>query len=112
VKIIPTKIVVLVIFIILFTNLNNYAQENYIDIVIPEEMETTTTLKRYRLAANTLSNSTVKINGKKVKVYPSGAFVDLMTLSMGENKFEIESLNKGRKVTKNFVIINFDGAVR
>ncbi|MCB9260716.1 MAG: N-acetylmuramoyl-L-alanine amidase [Ignavibacteriales bacterium] len=88
-----------------------YGQKNYVSIVVPEEKETTTTLSRYRLAANTLPNSSVEINGEKLKVYPSGAFVDLMKLQMGENKFEIESINNGEKVTETFIIIREDDKV-
>jgi N-acetylmuramoyl-L-alanine amidase len=99
------KIFSLLIFILIITSNLIYSQNNYISIVVPEEKETTTTLSRYRLAANTLPNSTVEINGKKLKVYPSGAFVDLMNLKMGENKFEIVSINKGEKITEAFIII-------
>ncbi|MCW8848409.1 MAG: N-acetylmuramoyl-L-alanine amidase, partial [Melioribacteraceae bacterium] len=50
-------------------------------------------------------NSTVKLNGKKLKVYSSGAFVDLMKLDEGVNKFEIESENNGNSVKEKFTII-------
>lgn len=99
------KIFSLSIFILIITSNVIFSQNNYISIVVPEEKETTTTLSRYRLAANTLPNSSVEINGKKLKVYTSGAFVDLMNLKIGENKFEIVSINKGEKVTETFVII-------
>ncbi len=94
---------VLVVFYLIARSL--IAQENYISIIIPEEKEITTPLSKFRLAANTLPNSKVKINGKKLKVYSSGVFVDLMKLDIGENNFEIESVNKGRKVTETFTII-------
>ena len=81
-----------------------FAQKNYISIVVPEERETTTKLSRYRLAANTLPNSSIKLNGKKLKVYSSGAFVELMNLEYGLNEFEIESDNNGIEVTEKFNI--------
>lgn len=103
------KNIPIIVFCILFFSIANlFAQKNYIQIVIPEERETITKLSKYRLAANTLPNSTVKINGKKLRVYPSGAFVDLMKLEIGENNFEIESTNKGVTVTEKLKIIRED----
>lgn len=97
----------LIVLLFLFSNLT-FGQQNYISVVIPEKKETVTTFSKYRLAANTLADSKVNINGKKLKVYPSGAFVDLMNLEIGENEFEIESNYKGDKVTHKFVIIRED----
>jgi N-acetylmuramoyl-L-alanine amidase len=101
-----TPILIAILFLLICNNL--YAQKNYISIVVPEENVITTNLSKYRLAANTLPNSTVKLNGKKLKVYKSGAFVDLMKLEIGENQFEIESTNKGKKVTETFSITRED----
>lgn len=98
------KIMVYLLVIFLFFTVKISAQENYISIIIPEEKETTTTLSKYRLAANTLPNSNVKLNGKKLKVYSSGAVVDLMKLEIGVNEFELESVSKGVKVTETFSI--------
>ena len=92
-----------IILVVIISNIV-IGQKNYISIVVPEEKETITSLSRYRLAANTLPNSTVKLNGKKLKVYSSGAFVDLMRLAEGVNKFEIESENNGISVTEKFTI--------
>ena len=80
------------------------AQDNYINIIVPEDRETTTTLTKYRLAANTLPKSSVELNGKKLKVYSSGAVVDLMKLEIGVNEFELESIHNGVKVTEKFII--------
>ncbi len=98
------KIMVYLLVIFLFFTVKISAQENYISIIIPEKKETTTTLSKYRLAANTLPNSNVKLNGKKLKVYSSGAVVDLMKLEIGVNEFELESVSKGVKVTETFSI--------
>ena len=76
--------------------------------MIPEDEETVTDLKRYRLAANTLPEASVTINGKKLRVYNSCAFVDLMSLDIGENIFEIESTYKGQNVKEKFKIIRED----
>ena len=94
------------LIILLFIYDNTYlAQENYINIIIPEDKETITEFNRYRLSANTLPGSEVKLNGKKLRVYSSGAFVDLMDLRVGENIFKIESTNKGSTVEEEFIII-------
>ncbi len=98
-----------VFFVSIFILISSIAilgqKKNYISIVVPEKPLVTTSLSKYRLAANTLPGSTVKLNGKKLKVYPSGAFVDLMKLKIGENEFTIKSTNKGRTVTEKFIIV-------
>ena len=82
---------------------------NFIKIVIPSSDTITTALKKFRLAASTLPKSRVTMNGKKLKVYRSGAFVSLMKLDIGKNVFVIRSYGrKGKKVTKTFVIIRKD----
>lgn len=83
-----------------------YAQkENYISIIIPEKEITNTTLSKYRLAANTLPGSNVTINDENIKVYATGAFVNLMKLEIGENIFEVISTKDGKSVSKEFTII-------
>ncbi len=106
------KFYAIIVFLILFTVMyplqaqSKKAKKNYVKIVIPRSDTITTTLKRYRLAANTLPNSRVTMNGKKLKVYRSGVFVSLMKLDIGKNVFVIRSYGrKGKKVTKSFVII-------
>ena len=103
-KIISSKIL-LVLFLLfsIFVSFSS-AQNNYIEIIIPDKSESVTTLSRHRLAANTLPNSIVKINGKKLRVYSSGSFVDLMQLAVGENIFEIESIHDGDDIIKGELI--------
>jgi len=106
------KNILFINFIILFLSISLYGQKkNYISIVVPEKLNTTTTSSNYRLAANTLPKSSVEINGKKLKVYPSGAFVDLMKLEIGENEFIIKSKNKGKTVTEKFFISREDDEI-
>lgn len=102
-----------IIFFELIFSLVLFGQnENYINIIIPEEDSIITNLSKFRLAANTLPGSRVEINGKKLKVYSTGAFVDLMKLEIGENEFEIESVDKeGNRVTKSFVIFREDDKI-
>ncbi len=93
-------------FLLLAEFIKIYAQkENYISIIIPEKEITNTTLSKYRLAANTLPGSNVIINNENIKVYATGAFVNLMKLEIGENIFEVISTKDGKSVTKEFTII-------
>ncbi|MGC9093426.1 MAG: N-acetylmuramoyl-L-alanine amidase [Bacteroidota bacterium] len=81
-------------------------EANFILIVVPESDTTVTSSPRYRLSASTKPNSTVTINGKSLKVYPSGAFCDLMDLTVGENWFTITSRSEqGDTISKSFLII-------
>ncbi len=54
-------------------------------IVVPGSDTTSTTFSRHRIAANTNPENRAFINGKEIRVYPSGAFVGLVDLSSGEN---------------------------
>ncbi len=98
----------LFITLLFLSNTSLAQKQNYISVVVPEEKVTNTTYSRYRFAANTLPGSTVKINGEKYKVYPSGAFVGLLKLEMGDNVFEISSEFKDTNVTEEFTIIRED----
>jgi len=103
------NILFLVLLLSIFSFKIIYSQKsNYIQIVVPEEKFTTTTYSAYRLAANTLPGSSVTINGEKVKVYPSGAFVNLFRLDIGENVFKIKSVKNGVSATKEFTIFRVD----
>ncbi|MFV1883713.1 MAG: hypothetical protein ACMZ7B_04445, partial [Balneola sp.] len=50
----------------------------YLNIVIPEEDTVMYSFSRYRVAANTHPEARAFINGNEVKVYSSGAFVDII----------------------------------
>ncbi|MCB0751992.1 MAG: hypothetical protein KDC52_11000, partial [Ignavibacteriae bacterium] len=107
------KNIVFLALLSLLSIINLFAQkENYISIVVPEEEVTTTTYSRYRLAANTLPGSSVSINGENIKVYPSGAFVDLLKLNYGNNEFKIKSTKNGISVNKQFTIIREDKSLK
>jgi len=81
-------------------------KQNFIKIVIPSSDTITTELGKYRLAASTLPKSKVTMNGRKLRVYKSGAFVSLMKLDIGKNVFVVRSYGpRGKKLTKSFVII-------
>ncbi|HBZ37193.1 MAG TPA: hypothetical protein DEO59_01535, partial [Balneola sp.] len=50
----------------------------YLNIIIPEQDTVIYPFSRYRVAANTNPNAVAYINGKKVKVYSSGAFITMI----------------------------------
>jgi N-acetylmuramoyl-L-alanine amidase len=67
----------------------------HLHIVIPEEDSVRTDLSRYRISGNTHPEGTAFINGKPVRVYPSGAFVGLVNLAHGENVIRISVTSPG-----------------
>lgn len=79
---------------------------SFILLVVPESDTTTTATSVYRLSASTNPGRTVTINGESFKVYPSGAFVGLLDLEVGENLFTIISTDEtGKSASKSFFII-------
>ena len=60
-----------------------------LNIIIPASDTTSAALSRHRIAANTHPENRAFINGKEVTVHPSGAFVGLADLSVGETAAEI-----------------------
>ncbi len=99
----------LILFTVNLTAQKKYYKKNYISIVVPEETNTETNLTRYRIAGNTLPGSKVTINGKKFKVYKSGAFAGLMKLNVGVNEFVVRSTYRSnRSIYKKFFITRKD----
>ncbi len=96
-------------FTLNLTAQKKHYKKNYISIVVPEETNTETSLSRYRIAGNTLPGSKVTINGKKFKVYKSGAFAGLMNLKIGVNEFIVRSTYRSnRSIYKKFFITRKD----
>lgn len=60
-----------------------------LNIIIPGSDSTSVALSRHRIAANTDPENRAFINGEEVTVHPSGAFVGLVDLSVGETTAEI-----------------------
>ncbi len=78
---------------------------NFVLLVVPEKDTVETSTSTYRLSASTAPGSTVTVNGKSYKVYPSGAFCGKLILVVGENPFFITSTDPaGVAVAKSFVI--------
>jgi N-acetylmuramoyl-L-alanine amidase len=61
----------------------------FIRLVYPETDTTVVFSAGYRLSASTNPLNRVTVNGKSVRVYPSGAFVSLLPLERGENRFTV-----------------------
>lgn len=78
----------------------------FILLVVPEADTTTTPSSKYRFSASTNPGNMVSVNGKSYKVYPTGAFVGLLDLQVGENPFTIISTNdSGQTATRSFLIV-------
>ena len=78
---------------------------SFILLVVPESDTTVTSSSVYRLSASTNPGHNVTVNDKPFKVYPSGAFVGLLDLQVGENAFTIVSMDEtGKSVSKTFLI--------
>ena len=77
----------------------------HLEVIIPEADTVYTDLSRYRIAANTDSTAKGFINGKQVTVYPSGAFVGMVTLEYGENNITISAVSaEGDTTAQEFLI--------
>jgi N-acetylmuramoyl-L-alanine amidase len=75
-------------------------------LVVPEQDTTTTSASAYRLSASTLPGCSVKLDGKALKVYPSGAFAGFLPLTVGENVYSVVAKKGDSTIaTKSFVII-------
>lgn len=78
----------------------------FLRIVIPDRDTIRNATSRYRIAACTLPAAKAFINGKEVKVYPSGAFVSLMSVAIGSNPLHLMVQSPaGDSLWKDFVII-------
>lgn len=75
-------------------------------LVVPDEDTTVTASATYRLSASTLPGNSLSLNGKPLKVYPTGATASLMTLDVGVNTFILSAKNAAATVgEKSFVVI-------
>ncbi|MCK5572957.1 MAG: hypothetical protein KAJ12_09365, partial [Bacteroidetes bacterium] len=76
-----------------------------LNIVIPATDTTITSVAKHRLAGNTTPGTIVRLNGKRLRVYPTGAFADLLELDVGENPFRLTAVDQQRdSISRAFVI--------
>lgn len=82
------------------------AQSPFVRLVVPEKDTTHTRSSLYRLSGCTNPGNTATLNGKPLKVYPSGAFAGGLPLSSGENLFTIAATNPGGSTgSRTFVVV-------
>ncbi len=77
----------------------------YLNIVIPETDTVTYSYSRYRVAANTNPAADAFINGNPVKVYESGAFIDMMEHRTDTTEIEFRVELNGEELTKTMYLI-------
>ncbi len=78
----------------------------YLRVVVPDRDTTRTSGPRYRIAASTNPAAKAFINGKEMKVYPSGAFVTLLNVSVGLNPVHVTVRGaKGDSLVKDFFFV-------
>ncbi len=75
-------------------------------LVVPDTDTTITASATYRLSGSTIPGAAVRLNGKPMRVYPTGAFVGLLRLEQGENLFTLTAVDSPDVVvTKEFLIV-------
>ena len=77
----------------------------YLNIVIPETDTVVYSYSRYRVAANTNPAARAYINGEPVKVYESGAFVDMIQHQSDTTAIEFKVELNGEEMTRNMLLI-------
>lgn len=77
---------------------------NALQIVYPKTQTTIMSANSTFIIGNTTPNSCLKINNKEVKVYSNGSFVEVVSLSDGDNIIEIDSKNEVEHLTLSYLI--------
>ncbi|GAB5408093.1 MAG: N-acetylmuramoyl-L-alanine amidase [Balneolaceae bacterium] len=90
----------------LFAQINNQGSDSlYLNIVIPETDTVIYSFSKYRIAANTHTDAKAYINGKEVKVYSTGAFVDFIDHEEDTTKIEFRVEKNGESLSKIMYLI-------
>lgn len=69
------------------------AQQPHLQLIHPSRTTLTTDQSRNYISGNTCKNCSLSINGRRVKVYPTGAFAIQLDLQAGDTAFLLESKN-------------------
>src|SRR5690606_27177993 len=86
------------------------SEENFLRFTTPSRDTIQTFANRHNIMGSTNPAAKIYINNKELKVYESGAFVDLLDLQLGENIFKFESiLPNGEKIIKEKIFIRNSG---
>lgn len=81
------------------------ADSLYLNIVIPEQDTVTYSWSRYRVAANTHPSAKAFINSKEVKVYSTGAFVDLIDHEDDTTRITFRVEMDGESLSKTMMLV-------
>jgi len=89
-----------------FQTQNTQSDSLYLRFVSPGRDTIRSNSPRAQVAACATPSAKVFINGKEVKVYPSGAFVSLLSLSVGVNPLHVVAQGvNGDSLVKDFVFL-------
>ncbi len=78
---------------------------NYINLIVPGSDSLGTQGRFQRLNGNTAPGSALFLNGKEIKVWPTGAFAEFVELVPGKNRVIIESVHPRAGVSTRKVVI-------
>ncbi len=82
----------------------NKRGNNFIYFAVPGKDSVVTFAPTYRLSGSTLPNSQLFVNGKKLKLYPTGAFAGLLKLPGEKNVFRFVSINNNDSISSTVTI--------
>tara|TARA_R110000868_G_scaffold410693_4_gene699807 strand:+ start:39314 stop:41155 length:1842 start_codon:yes stop_codon:yes gene_type:complete len=83
----------------------NNSDSLFLNITIPETDTVTYNFSRYRVAAHTNPKAKAYVNGKELKVYESGAFIDLVEHLSDTTKIVFSVGLNGEVLTKEMLLI-------
>ncbi len=85
---------------------NPAADSLFLRVVSPDRDTVRTIASRQRIAACTNPSAKAFVNGRELRVYPSGAFVCLLTLAVGENPVRVMVRSEaGDSLVKDYVFV-------
>ena len=97
-----TVLLILIFFTPLFSQ-NNFQSTSLLKVQIPSKNDTVS-FSKMRISGSTRPGAEVLVNGRSIKVYPSGAFVDRVNLRHRMNRIEISAADFRGDTTTVFYI--------
>ena len=97
-----TVLLILIFFTPLFSQ-NNFQSTSLLKVQIPSKNDTVS-FSKMRISGSTRPGAEVLVNGRSIKVYPSGAFVDRVNLRYRMNRIEISAADFRGDTTTVFYI--------
>jgi N-acetylmuramoyl-L-alanine amidase len=83
------------------------AQEPFIQVIHPYKPVVSTSTSRNYLSGNTCKHCTLSVNGKKIKVYPTGAFAIRLDLKPGDTTLTFKSVAGNGQVKSKSVTYHY-----